>query len=263
MALKYVDQNSLIYIFTKIKENFVAKEAGKGLSANDFTNDLKTKLEGISAGAQVNVIEGVQVNGTDLTISGKKVNVTVPTKISDLGKVAESDLDAALAEKVNAASDGNHSHANKDLLDTYTQTEADLADAVSKKHTHANATELDLIATGDKAKWDAAAAKAHEHANASELALIATGDKAKWDAAATDTATIKADYLKAADKYDDTALKGRVAAIEADYLKAADKTELQGGITANAEAIAALQTNVGDKTVATQIDEALAWQEVE
>ena len=60
-----------------------------------------------------------------------------------------------------------------------------------------------------------------------------------------------------------TQLQLDVDAIEADYLKAADKTELQNGITANSDAIAALQTNVGEKTVATQIDEALAWQEVE
>ena len=33
----------------------VDKEEGKGLSANDFTDTLKTKLEGIAAGAEVNV----------------------------------------------------------------------------------------------------------------------------------------------------------------------------------------------------------------
>lgn len=32
--------------------------------------------------------------------------------------VAETDLDAALKEKVNAAAEGNHSHANKAFLDT-------------------------------------------------------------------------------------------------------------------------------------------------
>lgn len=58
-------------------------------------------------------------------------------------------------------------------------------------------------------------------------------------------------------------LQTDVDAIEADYLKAADKQELQGGIDANAEAIAALQTNVGETSVATQIDEALAWEDVE
>ena len=58
----------------------------------------------------------------------------------------------------------------------------DLKDAVAKKHSHANKTELDKIAEGDKAKWDAAAAKAHEHANKTELDKIAEGDKANLDA---------------------------------------------------------------------------------
>ncbi len=62
----------------------VDKVAGKGLSTNDFTNTYKTKLDGISAGAQVNVIESVSQNGTPLTITEKGVNVTVPTKVSDL-----------------------------------------------------------------------------------------------------------------------------------------------------------------------------------
>lgn len=44
---------------------------------------------------------------------------------------------------------------NKALLDTYDQTNANIKDAISKKHSHANAAELDKIATGDKAKWDA------------------------------------------------------------------------------------------------------------
>lgn len=71
-----------------------------------------------------------------------------------LSEVSEDNLSAALKEKVNAASDGNHSHNNKALLDTYTQTEADLADAVAKKHSHANADELAKIATGDVEKWN-------------------------------------------------------------------------------------------------------------
>lgn len=39
------------------------------------------------------------------------------------------------------------------------QTNANIKDAVSKKHSHANAAELDKIATGDKAKWDATSTK--------------------------------------------------------------------------------------------------------
>jgi len=36
--------------------NLVIKEAGKGLSSNDFKNDDKNKLDGIESGAQVNVV---------------------------------------------------------------------------------------------------------------------------------------------------------------------------------------------------------------
>lgn len=41
----------------------------------NFTAEEKTKLGGVAAGAQVNVLEGVQVNGTDLIITNKKVNI--------------------------------------------------------------------------------------------------------------------------------------------------------------------------------------------
>ena len=64
----------------------VDKVAGKGLSANDFTDALLSKLNDIASGAQVNIIEGVQVNGTDLAITDKKVNVTVPTALADLSE---------------------------------------------------------------------------------------------------------------------------------------------------------------------------------
>ncbi len=54
----------------------------------------------------------------------------------------------------------SHSHNNKDLLDTYTQTESNLADAVAKKHEHTNKTVLDGISANKVATWDAAEANA-------------------------------------------------------------------------------------------------------
>ena len=50
-------------------------EPGKGLSSNDYTTPEKEKLGGIAEGAQVNVIEAVQVAGTALEITGKAVNI--------------------------------------------------------------------------------------------------------------------------------------------------------------------------------------------
>lgn len=101
---------------------YVQKEEGKGLSTNDYTNEEKSKLAGIAAGAQVNVLEGVKVNGTPAEIGGDKtVDISVPTgALASKDQVSETDLDSALAEKVNAASEGNHSHANKDVLDGIT-----------------------------------------------------------------------------------------------------------------------------------------------
>ncbi len=59
-------------------------ESGKGLSANDYTNAEKTKLTGIAAGAQVNVIESISVNNTALTPTEKAVNITIPEDTGDL-----------------------------------------------------------------------------------------------------------------------------------------------------------------------------------
>lgn len=57
---------------------------GKNLSTEDYTTAEKSKLAGVESGAEVNILEGVQVNGTDLEVSGKKVNVPVPTALSQL-----------------------------------------------------------------------------------------------------------------------------------------------------------------------------------
>ena len=91
---------------------FVEAEADKGLSTNDFTNELKTKLDGIEAKAQVNKIEGIKVNGSGIDISpdDKSVDITVPTKVSELENdsnyavVTDGKVEAAVAaDKLAAA----------------------------------------------------------------------------------------------------------------------------------------------------------------
>lgn len=97
----------------------LAKKVDKVDGSRLMTNAEGTKLAGIAEGAQVNVIEKVKVNGVEQTVDDdKSVNVTVPTgALASLDEVAEDNLNAALKEKVNAASKGNHSHANKTVLD--------------------------------------------------------------------------------------------------------------------------------------------------
>ena len=71
------------YVDTEVGKK-VDKVTGKGLSTNDFTTTLKDKLDGIDSGAQTNVIEIIKRNGTNLTVTGKAVDISVPTKLSDL-----------------------------------------------------------------------------------------------------------------------------------------------------------------------------------
>lgn len=81
MPKQYVDQNGLLYLFTKIKSFFVAKEAGKGLSTNDFDATYKSKLDGIETGAQKNVQSDWSAASGDGFIKNKP---TIPSKTSDL-----------------------------------------------------------------------------------------------------------------------------------------------------------------------------------
>lgn len=53
----------------------VDKIPGKGLSTENYSTDEKTKLGNIAPGAQVNVIEGVKVNGAALTPTNKVVDI--------------------------------------------------------------------------------------------------------------------------------------------------------------------------------------------
>jgi hypothetical protein len=67
----------------------------------------KNKLDEIQDSADANVIEVVKVNGTALEVADdKSVNVEIPTgALASKDKVAEADLDTALATKLNAKVD--------------------------------------------------------------------------------------------------------------------------------------------------------------
>ena len=64
-----------------LDEAKVDKVEGKQLSTEDYTTEEKTKLSGIAEGAQVNVIEGIQVDSQDLSVSGKIVNIDLSKKV--------------------------------------------------------------------------------------------------------------------------------------------------------------------------------------
>lgn len=126
---KFLDKAGLIYYDTKVKArdaqkselptkltdlnndgNFVQDVAYKHTD-NNYTDAEKTKLAGIDTGADANVIEAITVNGSAAQISNKTVNVTVPTKITDLNNDGNFVQDAAYKH-----TDNNYTTAEKTKL---------------------------------------------------------------------------------------------------------------------------------------------------
>ena len=75
------------------------------------TDAEKNKLAGIETGAEVNDIAAIKVNGTSQTITNKEVDITVPTKISDLTNDNNTVTDASYVH-----TDNNYTSAEKTKL---------------------------------------------------------------------------------------------------------------------------------------------------
>lgn len=103
MANKFVDSNGLLYFIQKLKDKFVAKEAGKGLSTNDYTTDEKTKLGGIEAGANKTTIDdSLTSTAADHALSanqGKLLNDAIAKITTDIGDLGSGDMMKALYDK--------------------------------------------------------------------------------------------------------------------------------------------------------------------
>lgn len=119
---KYLDNDGLLYFWTKLKSYFVKQESGKGLSANDLTNTLKGNYDAAythstsahaPSDAEKNVLVGIKVNGNDVPVDSatRKSAFDVPTKTSDLtndsGFITSADVpEGSTASGVTPVMDG-------------------------------------------------------------------------------------------------------------------------------------------------------------
>ncbi len=89
------------------------------------------------------------------TVTALQNTINALGALAQKNKVSEDDLDDSLKEKVNAASEGNHSHTNKGVLDAITSAKvASWDDAADASHTHGNKTVLDSISAANVAAWN-------------------------------------------------------------------------------------------------------------
>ena len=164
------DASAMNAAIAALQAQLVGIDAGEG-TVKKYIDDAITAL---------NV--GQYALAADLTALAGRVSALEETaaglgSMATKNEISEADLSAELAEKVNASAEGNHSHANKE--------------------------ELDKIATGDVAKWNAAEqnakdyaddlneamdgrmqaveGKAHEHANKDVLDGISAENVAAWN----------------------------------------------------------------------------------
>lgn len=160
-------------------EATVGQAAGDGTEATGLIKDIADNKTAIAA-------ERTRAEGVEATLSAadttnlQAAKDYADEKITTLGignYAKKTDLDSHTGDTVahvtadertkwNTAESKAHEHTNKDLLDTYTQTEENLADAVSKKHSHSFVeTELNKIKDGDVANWNAAEQNAKNYAD--------------------------------------------------------------------------------------------------
>lgn len=98
------------------------------------------------------------------------LNAAIGTKASQAeldGHTGNTTIHITATERTNwnGAVNAKHTHDNKALLDTYTQTEANLKSAVDNKHSHGNKSVIDGITTVLINAWNGAVSAQHSHSN--------------------------------------------------------------------------------------------------
>ena len=190
MTTEYLDKAGATLLVQKTKAELAKKVdavSGKVLSTNDYTTAEKNKLAGIAAGAQVNTITTVKVNGTALTPDANKaVDVTTPTKTSQLtndsGYQTASQVSSAISTAVGKISQISyskvsslpstgatgviylvaHNHGMQDIYDEYiwmadSRTFEKIGNTDIDLSGYVKATDLAAITTDElNAMWSAA-----------------------------------------------------------------------------------------------------------
>lgn len=140
--------------------------------AQDLTNAIST-LEGADTGLanRIAVLEAKHGDGEGT------VESLIATAKDEA--IAEAKADASNKDAVVLAESQKYTDAEID------EVELRVTAVEAKAHEHTNKAELDLIVSGDKAKWDDAAAKAHEHSNKTVLDGITADKVTVWDSVST------------------------------------------------------------------------------
>lgn len=137
--MKYVTLNNLTTNFKKFFYEVVVPHFSKKIS--ESKNEIDAEIDNVQN----------KLNSVENDLHQTNANVAENTRerhshsnkaLLDTYTQSNNDLSSAVYYK--------HNHSNKALLDTYNQTNANLKDAVDKKHNHSNKTVIDNLAENNK-----------------------------------------------------------------------------------------------------------------
>lgn len=173
---KYLDQNGLLYLWGKIKEqlgNKVDKESGKVLSSNDYTNSDKDKLaslktysnassdsDGLMSSADKDKLDNIQHNANYYELPTATSDVLGGVKIGS-GLNVVSSTGVLSAKPMVGASDGSNGEAGivpgpmSSQKDLFLKGDGSWAKPEGAIYGPATGTENGLMSFEDKKKLDA------------------------------------------------------------------------------------------------------------
>ena len=141
----------------------------------------KSRAEGVEAGLAERIGKLETSVGEGGSVEEKiEAAIAVETSAREAAVAAvQEDADKGIADAAAALAAAQAASAHADELNAAMDTRVKAVEA--KAHEHANKAELDLIVSGDKAKWDAAVTIAHEHTNKTVLDGINADKVVLWD----------------------------------------------------------------------------------
>ena len=141
----------------------------------------KARAEGIEGGLakRIEALEtSVGESGSVADMISEAVGAE-KTRAEAAEQKAQAQADKGVGDAAAALKAAQDASSHADELNTAMNARVEALEAID--HDHANKAELDLIATGDKAKWDTAAGKAHEHSNKTVIDGITAEKVELWD----------------------------------------------------------------------------------
>ena len=158
---------------TAYNEKIAALEGADSKMA-DRLDAIELQL-GDGEGSVADMIEDAKQAAITAATDAAAADATTKANTAETNAKSHADgLNTAMNARVEALETVDHEHANKELLDSYDQTNANIKNAVDKAHEHANKAVIDAIDADKVAAWDAAEQNAKDFATGLNNTLTAT-----------------------------------------------------------------------------------------